>query len=793
MQDYNKISVKFFVEQLLRHGDIKTGSGIVLPERAQLGTKIHNRIQQKKKNERENYQCEKTVIYTVENEDHDLDFVIEGRIDGFYKSERKMYVEEYKTVSSVPEEYEIIHMAQGIIYGYILLTSDEEVTDLSVTVEYHTLKGDTHSDFNKTMTRKEVYDYFDSLKDRYTAFLKYRKNHFGKIIKQTDLFSFPHGNFRSGQRDLAAAVYKTINESDFTENNISVCEAPTGIGKTSATLFPAVLSLSGLGPSGKIFYLTGRNEAQKAPLDTMNLFSDQLTELITVNICGKEKVCPYGCSLKCDSSVCDKAKGHYDRVNDALKYALESEYRIFDRNRISETANTYNICPFEFSLDLSLFAEVIICDYNYVFDPKAKLKRYFDGDINPYIFLIDEVHNLPDRVREMYTAPLDSGSFYNAYYSSKQTASGKHCRDIADILVAIADNMKSDFTVTDEIYSRIPEEIEKFCKSVSDRILRQKEITDEIIDAWFKAMFFSEMSEYATSERFRITQKKSFSGKGKISGELTVFCVDSSEIIYDTLKKGRSAFLFSGTVSPYDEYFRHRLGTEKNRFIRIKSPFNPENLLVKADVSLETKYYARQDSYRIIAENLKLFTQKIKSGNYIVFFSSYSYLDNVLEVIDEETGQYIFKEPQNGTMEEKRIFYNDFTDNPDKLRIGFCVLGGSFSEGIDLPGKRLSGVIIIGTGIPKVCDETNVIKNTYDNLYNGNGFMFAYLYPGISKIIQAAGRVIRTDTDRGFVVIADKRYISPSYRKLLPSQWNYGISMNKKEIINEIFDFLEEK
>ena len=475
------------------------------------------------------------------------------------------------------------------------------------------------------------------------------------------------------------------------------------------------------------------------------------------------------------------AKGHFDRVNDAIFDIITHEQGI-DRDLILKYAQKYNVCPFEMSLDVSNFMDGIICDYNYVFDPHARLKRYFaDGIVGNYVFLIDEAHNLVERAREMYSAELIKEDFlmcrrimkdrdkrlFNSFGKCNQAMLALKNESV------FGEKGYDTFFETDDLIAkltRIRTELEKYLD-------KHKEFTDRdiILDMYFKIKDYLDVYELVDSSHYQIYSEMTEEGSFKVK----LFCVNPSGNLSSCMAQGNATILFSATLLPVNYYKELLTGNIEDNAIYINSPFEQRKRLLLMARDVSSKYTRRnRTEYGKFLEYIEMAVSGAK-GNYMVFFPSYKMMTDVYELAREYelTKKYKFI-LQKSEMDEKEReeFLNHFEieDNQDRKEetvIGFCVLGGIFSEGIDLKNDRLIGSIIVGTGLPMVCNERQILKEFYDK-HNRDGFDYAYKYPGMNKVMQAAGRVIRTTEDYGVILLLDERFMQNSYRSTFPREWS---------------------
>lgn len=590
--------------------------------------------------------------------------------------------------------------------------------------------------------------------------------------------------YRKGQRDLVTSVYRTI----LRKKKLFI-QAPTGVGKTIAAVFPAVKAV-GEGLGDKIFYLTAKTITRTAARQAFQLLKKQGLRWKTITLTAKEKIC-FQEEADCNPEICPYAKGHFDRVNDAV-YELLTEESEFTREVIEKHAEKHCVCPFEMSLDLSVWADGIICDYNYVFDPNAYLRRFFgEGSQNEYLFLIDEAHNLVERGREMYSAALVKEDFLRLkrrakYYDKKLEKRLEACnRQLLE--------MKKE-CARYEFLSDAGNFVIKLMNLVSEmeRVLEVCEDPDfrnEVLELYFAVRRFLNTYD-CVDEHYKIYTEYREDGNFMIR----LFCVNPAENLRRFLEYGRSTVFFSATFLPI-RYYKKLLSTEADDYaVYVESPFDTKQckLIIGRDVS--SRYTRRSESmYQSYAEYI-LEASRSRKGNYIAFFPSYQFMRDVYEAWAEmEDGSTdVIVQSQYMKENEREEFLEAFSADRERSLIGFCVMGGVFSEGIDLTEDRLIGALIVGTGLPQVCVEREILQKYFDSA-GENGFDYAYLYPGANKVLQAAGRVIRTEKDRGMVLLLDDRFLNSEYREIFPREWKDYQVCRLPELQTALREFWEEE
>ncbi|MBL4936751.1 ATP-dependent DNA helicase [Clostridium sp. YIM B02515] len=753
-----KVSVRNLVEFVLMHGDIV--SGFTGSSRNTDAIKAHQIIQ---KAYGEGFSKEVPLSFSVEAEDIILE--IGGRIDGLYVGEDKVIIDEIKTTTLdlefVEEDYNLLHWAQAKCYAYIY-SMQNNLDHISVQLTYYNLDNKETKKFLKELKLEELRSFFSRLVQDYLHWAQVMVSWNEKRNEAIAKLSFPFEVYRKGQRELAVAVYKTIKEG-----NKLFAQAPTGIGKTMATLFPTIKAL-GEGHTSKIFYLTAKTITRTIAEKAINNLKDNGLKLKTLTLTAKEKIC-FKEKAECNPEKCEYAKGHFDRVKAALEDIFKEDS--FTRELIEEYSREYTLCPFEFSLELSNWADCVICDYNYAFDPSASLKRFFMESGGDYAFLIDEAHNLVDRAREMFSSQLNKKQFLELKKATK-LAAPKLSKILNKINTAFIE-LRKECEENEEsriIQKEAPKELygvlSEFLASAEKELLEHKNAVynEELLELYFNVYGFLKTAEYY-DERY-ITYAQNI-GNDVI---IKLFCLDPSKLLSEGMKKGKAAVLFSATLSPID-YFRDILGgDEKSYRIRLASPFPRENLCLIVQDKISTKYKRREFTYDKIAEAVNTLARS-KKGNYLIFFPSYQYMNEVYKrFIDLNTEVTVLVQTAGMSEEEREKFLDSFSVELNNTLVAFAVMGGIFGEGIDLTGDRLSGAIVVGVGLPQVCLERDIIRDYFSETKE-MGFEYAYIYPGMNKVMQAVGRVIRTEEDRGVVMLIDERFSDNTYRRLFPPEW----------------------
>lgn len=755
-----RISVRNLVEFILRNGDLVSGSGTSDKEAMLKGSRLHRKIQ---KQMGSHYQPE--VSLKKDTEYADLILRVEGRADGIFLQDEQFCIDEIKGVYKkleLMEEPVLVHRAQALCYAWIYLDAhDLEKIDIQMT--YAHLDTEVIKRFRETLTRAELKQWYEELTDSYHKWLAYQIEWRKKRNESMENLEFPF-EYRKGQRKMVSGIYHAISKKE----QIFI-QAPTGVGKTMSAVFPAVRAI-GQGMAETVFYLTARTITRTVAQDAFEILRDRGLLFKVITITAKEKLC-FCDKPECDPEKCPYAKGHYDRINDAV-YELWTTEQSFDRETLLRHAQKWQVCPFEMSLDLAIWMDGVICDYNYVFDPNVCLKRFFGENVSGnYLFLIDEAHNLVDRGREMYSASIclndviETRKFVKPYSQKLWKKLGKVKKQMEELRQNCGEwKVQENAGVLPISLLSVQGEL--------DQLLEEspaQEVVDGILDFYFEVRDFLNISELVDDNYVVYT---AFDENGRFYMKL--FCVNPAENLQKCLDKGNSTVFFSATLLPL-QYYRKMLSTRSENFgMYVESPFEQKKrcLMICRDVS--SKYTRRgYKEYRKIAEYIARMSWQ-KKGNYMVFFPSYRLMEDVYQVYqDEFSVSWVRCISQHASMTEleREEFLEEFTEETEETLVGFCVMGGIFSEGIDLIGDRLIGAAVVGTGLPQVNCEREILKGYYDEK-GEQGFDYAYRYPGMNKVLQAAGRVIRTKEDTGAILLMDERFLNRDYRNLFPREWN---------------------
>ena len=775
-----RISVRNLVEFILRSGDIDNRTGGSDKDAMQQGGRMHRKIQ---KSMGSDYHAEVVLKYEIPCKGFILS--LEGRADGIIETPEGIIVDEIKGVFKELDKLSEpvpVHQAQAKCYAYIY-ASQRKLDEIGVQMTYCNLDTEDIKRFQNVYLFRELDCWFWDLIGKYEKWARYQIQWRKKRNESIREIEFPF-EYREGQKKLVTSVYRTI----LRKKKLFI-QAPTGVGKTIATVFPAVKAV-GEELGEKIFYLTAKTITRTVAWQAFETLREQALRMKVIVLTAKEKIC-FCEEANCNPDACPYAKGHFDRVNDAV-YELITTTDEFRREIIEEQARKWNVCPFELGLDVSVWADAIICDYNYVFDPNAFLRRFFgEGNKGEYLFLIDEAHNLVERGREMYSASLYKEDFLKIkrlvkFEDGKLTGKLEDCNKQLLELKRECEGCQILNSVS-HVYLKLLSlmaELERYLEEC-----KNEEIRKEVLDFYFSVRMFVSTYE-RVDENYMIYSELEEDGRFK----LRLFCVNPANRLQEFMEKGNSTIYFSATLLPI-HYYKKLLSTAKDDYaIYAESPFDIQKrkLLLGTDVS--TKYTRRdEEMYRRYARYL-VQAARTKVGNYIAFFPSYRFMEAVYEMFCElrEDGTEIEAVIQSQYMSEeaREIFLENFEEDRDHSLMGFCVMGGIFSEGIDLAEDKLIGAMIVGTGLPQVCRERELLKQYFDG-QGLRGFDYAYLYPGMNKVLQSAGRVIRTEEDKGVVLLLDERFRDIRYQETFPREWKEYSLCNVENVGAVIKEFWE--
>lgn len=799
------ISVRNLVEFMCLGGDIDNrDTGVADVKVMQEGARLHRKIQHSMGS---NYRAEVLLRNKEELTSKggiEYELRIEGRADGIIADIEEdedgsklpiggVTIDEIKTMQADVtklKEPVYVHKAQAMVYAYIYLTK-YNLESIDVQLTYCNTETEKIVRFKEQYDSESIIKWYRELVAGFKKWMDYVFDERAERNASIQKLHFPF-EYREGQKKLVASVYHTVKEQ-----KVLYIQAPTGVGKTISIVYPAVQSCSN-GLTDKIFYLTSKTITRTVAEETYAILRSAGLHFRTVTLTAKDKICHLD-EHNCNPEVCEYARGHFDRVNEAV-YDIITNEAVINRDTILQYSVKHKVCPYEMSLDVSYWCDGIICDYNYAFDPDSSLKRYFgDGGKGNYVFLVDEAHNLVDRAREMYSATLVKEDFLACKRVVKDMDKrlASYLEKCNKYLLELKRACDKEYIIIDDYCGTFLANLQS-CYSYMQKFLdknKGKPVCDEIIEFFFKIRHFINMYD-CIDEKYVIYAEHIDDG----DFALHLYCVDPSGQLSQRLSQGISTIMFSATLLPVN-YFKEMLsGNADDYAVYAHSPFDTDNKRVLIGRDVTSRYTRRNyNEYTKIAGYIHTLTQS-KQGKYMIFFPSYSYMRevydiyiqkyacNVIDLHDVEDGSYIYHlsegenvliQDNNMTEADKENFLSVFMDNTSGNVTGFCVLGGIFSEGIDLRDKSLIGACIVGTGIPMICRQRNILRNYFDSI-GKNGYQYAYVFPGMNKVLQAAGRVIRTADDKGIILLLDDRFMTQEYQMQYPREWDkvYPVDIN---------------
>ncbi|WP_379130123.1 helicase C-terminal domain-containing protein [Paenibacillus sp. sgz500958] len=758
------ISVRSLVEYCFRSGSIEPGfrSTASMAE----GTRIHQKVQ-KQYQEKD----QKEVYVKAEIPYSGLLFRIDGRCDGLLISDAgTLIVEEIKSTAEPLDrlaEGRPVHWAQAVMYAY-MIAAEQSLPAMDVRLTYVHTGSEEQMSLDRRYTREELDAFAEEMVRGYAPYADMLLRHHEHRNDSIREMPFPFPAYRSGQRNLAGSVYKAV-----TERAGLFVQAPTGIGKTMSTIFPVIKAM-GEGHCEVLFYLTAKTVTRLAAEEAMSLLISRGLQLHAITITAKEKACFREEGL-CTKEYCPFADGYYDRINGALLDLLEHE-TLMTRDVLASYAKKHTVCPFELSLDAAYACDAVICDYNYIFDPRISLKRLAEERRKDSVLLVDEAHNLVDRGREMFSASLTKAPFLalQRQFKASNRKLSHAAKEVNRFFVALRKSCNEEGQGQwPKYHEELPPLLEALAAEAEQELLLPSvtlmsepsiEEGESLLDAYFAVQGM--LRTFKTYDERYITYAEVRRG----DVYLKLFNLDPSHLLRQMSKGFRSRILFSATLSPMS-YYRDMLGAgEEDYTLKVSSPFYREQWEISV-LPVSTRYHDRERSLTPLAE--ALMSMVMVKGNYLVFFPSYLYLQEVYQVFSERYPEVqTLLQGQGMSEEEREAFLAAFRPDREETLLGFAVLGGIFSEGVDLPGDRLNGVMVVGVGLPQLGLERNLLRQYFNN-QDRNGFEYAYVYPGMCKVLQAGGRLIRSEEDTGVIVLADDRFLQSPYKQLLPEEWQH--------------------
>lgn len=691
-------------------------------------------------------QTEQTIKHVFDVSGAEI--LVFGRMDVFIDGDEP-FVEEIKHCKATPDEVREEHRAQALCYA-AMLAEERHCSYVRFSICYVNLEGEVLRSFEERLSVEELKAEMSRLLIPYAAFVTREAAHRDRRDQSLQALAFPFDSYRQGQRELAVQVYTAI-----TRKKRLFASLPTGTGKSAAVLYPALKAL-GESKTERVVYLTARNTARQSPLNALERMVAHGMKARCSVLTAKEKLCP--APTRCHPDDCPRAKDHFLRQSDAIDDLLQRECWLWDEAVIREQADRFELCPFEFALALSEIADVLLMDLNYAFDPFAQVKRLFQRQKN-FTLLVDEAHHTVNRVRESLSGTLDSREIarirteYGKAYGRKNHV----YREIGTLVHALRE---LECTSEECVLERVPYALPSCVQNVMDVAIESLPNAgmSELIRICLPFLYACEHLD----EDYSILLERH--GKECV---LTLYCLLPGKEIARVTKNLRGAVFFSATLSPLPAMKQLLGGTEEDACFALPSPFPQKNLQVVRK-RIGTRYTQRDATAREIADAI---AQLVRShpGNTIAFFPSYAYLELVRRELEGEDLPALWIQSREMGEKERADFLTAF-ENASEPLLGLCVLGGLFSEGVDLPGDRLVNAAIVGVGLPVPLARINAVRACYQKHF-GDGFAYACRIPGMQKVQQAAGRVIRSETDKGMVLLLDDRYYDAEYEALLPAEW----------------------
>jgi DNA excision repair protein ERCC-2 len=728
-------------------------------QRALEGLRAHQRIQQSRA---AGYESEVPVHRVVETDRFRL--VISGRIDGVFNDAGATVIDEIKStrrdLAILRDDPHPLHWGQAKLYAWMYAAA-HDLADIAVQLTYCHLESGRSLELRQQFDFETLAAFGETLIAEFLVWAAGLERWHRRRDQSIRTLAFPFGAYREGQRRMAVTVYRAIHKG-----HPAMIQAPTGIGKTLGAVFPA-LKAQGAGLTSRIFYLTARTTGQRAAEKALALMRAKGLQLKSLTLTAKDKICPHP-DVACTPEDCPRARGHYDRLKQARQEGFAQ--MALDRTTLTRLAAEHQVCPFAYSLEMALWSDTVIADYNYAFDPRAYLRRFFDEAGGDFTFLVDEAHNLVDRSREMFSATIDEQDFRHLRRQLR-TDHPVLYRALGRINAWLA-TARREFLPDGHAAATANIPADLLPRLTHFAIQAEKWLLHNITTDWREdliQLYFDVAAFLRVGENYDQAYATCYQGDAQ-NLLLKLFCIDPARQMAEALTRCRAAIFFSATLTPFDYFNTLFGGDERSACVRLASPFPRANLCLMIDARISTYFKERaQTADRVAAAIFDLV--RLRPGNYLVFFPSYAYLQMVHTLFAAEHAD-VHTIVQAKQMDEpaRDAFLSQFSEvNPESL-VGFVVMGGIFGEGIDLAGDRLAGAVIVGVGLPGIGLERDLIRDYFET-HRRAGFDFAYRLPGFNRVLQAVGRVIRSSHDRGVVLLIDRRYAHRRYRELFPTEW----------------------
>ena len=772
---YLSLSVHGLVDFLLRRGDLD--NRIYNQETMQMGSILHAAYQEKQGHE---YLSEYALKETFEREQGYI--ALEGRADGIIVGGDFPIIDEIKSTVIPLEDFYLQqkdwHFGQAECYALMYLHEVKQ-DRCAIRLTYLSQKSDEKKVVERLFSLTDLEHDIYALMDEYLDFVSKQFDHEKARNISAKSLIFPFKDFRKGQREMAKYVYAVAKNG-----GTFYCEAPTGIGKTMSSLYPAIKAFADA-DNQKIFYLTAKGSGRESAYEALSKLYGKGFVARDSLLTAKDKIC-FSLGAACNPDECPFAKGYYDKIKKAMSEACEEGYR-FDFEHVTSLAKKYAMCPFELQLDLSLWSDIIIGDYNYFFDPLVHLERYFDPEVDSskFLVLIDEAHNLIERGRDMYSAELSAELCQKVKKQLRPLKEPKIKNAIGKLEKLLRDY---DTTSRDEVsdFAALPPEVSKVLDALAKKGQELNKKDHPKLPESYKELS-REAHRFAFLWENFGTFESVYGAREGTDYVLHLTCLDPSPMLASSLKIVKGRIIFSATLSPMEYYQDAIEGKHDNPYLLLPSPFPKENFDLMLAPTISTRYKDREKTYQDVANYLRAFIGG-KLGNYFIYFPSYEYLDKVMPYLSFPKADVFFQEREMSD-DEKDLFLSRFLSSPKKTTVGLLIIGGSFSEGIDLVDDRLIGVAVVGIGLPQICYEREQIRAYYEKKNNA-GFDYAYRNPGMNKVMQAVGRLIRSEHDKGAALLIDDRYMQNEYRDLFSRLWtSYDVVTSPEDIKTNLEEF----
>jgi DNA excision repair protein ERCC-2 len=687
---------------------------------------------------------------------------VKGRADGYDPTQNCL--EEVKTyrgdLNKQPANHRQLHWAQAKVYGW-LMCQKLALEKINLALVYFDIVSEKETCLVESFSAGQLQAFFEQHCRLFLHWAEQEEAHREARNGAAQQLQFPHAGFRPGQRHLAESVFKAVSTG-----RCLMAQAPTGIGKTVGTLFPM---LKALAPQqlDKVFFLTAKTPGRKLALDAAQVILDSADAppLRVLEMIARDKACEHPGSA-CHGESCPLARGFYDRLPAARQAA--SELRLLDQNALREVALAHQVCPYYLSQEMARWADVVVADYNYYFDFSALLFGLCQANQLKVAVLVDEAHNLVERGRQMYSASLDQATL-NGVRKTAPEALKKPLQRVNREWNALHSQQLGVYQAYDKPPEKLLQALSSCSASIGDFLNDHPQGLDSALQSfYFDMLQFCRVGELFDEQYLFDISKRDLDRKRNLS-QLCLRNVVPAGFIGPRLTAARSTVLFSATLSPR-HYYADLLGTPASTVcIDVESPFHADQLQVHIVNRISTRFVHRQASLAPIVELIaRQFSQR--PGNYLAFFSSFDYLQQVAQLLAERHPQInLWSQSRGMTEEQRQQFLDQFT--ADGQGVGFAVLGGAFGEGIDLPGARLIGAFIATLGLAQLNPVNEQMKRRMAAIF-GAGYDYTYLFPGVQKVVQAAGRVIRTQQDQGVVMLIDDRFGEGKVKQLLPRWWS---------------------